>query len=226
MSFVHQHFYHVARLVYISVSWLGCTVATESSDAAASQRLRHHDSGVVPPAGATPYCPAAPSHVCLQPIFGRMPGRRPLSMAPAVATHFRHCDVLTLNSSAARVLPNGSARSRSRPRRAACWPSPGRQWPAHQKPHRRPSDSVRRSLPLRCGSRHRLLGVGPQAHSWPGVLWLVVVGQRSVPSVCAVRIHGRGLSRQYVPGHFRRGASSTQQGAGNGAVHANLVMRL
>jgi hypothetical protein len=126
ISFVHQHFYHVARLVYISVSWLGRTVATESSDAAASRRLRHHDSGVVPPAGATPYCPAAPSHVCLQPIFGRMPGRRPLSMAPAVATHFRHCDVLTLNSSAAQVLPNGSARSRSRPRRAACWPSPGR----------------------------------------------------------------------------------------------------
>ena len=39
-----------------------------------------------------------------------MPGRRPLSMAPAVATHFRHCDVLILNSSAAQVLPNGSAR--------------------------------------------------------------------------------------------------------------------
>ncbi len=83
----------------------------------------------------TPYCPAAPSHVCLQPIFGRMPGRRPLSMAPAVATHFRHCDVLTLNSSAAQVLPNGFARSRSRPRRAACWPSPGR--PARSQPEHR-----------------------------------------------------------------------------------------
>jgi hypothetical protein len=89
---------------------VGRTVATESSDAAASRRLRHHDSGVVPPAGATPSCLAAPNHVCVQPTFGRMPNRRPLSMAPAVATHFRHCDVLTLNSSAAQVLPNGSAR--------------------------------------------------------------------------------------------------------------------
>jgi hypothetical protein len=64
--------------------------------------------------------------------LARMPGRRPLSVAPAVATHFRHCDVLTLNSSAAQVLPNGSARSRSRPRGAACWPSPGR--PARSQP--------------------------------------------------------------------------------------------
>jgi hypothetical protein len=47
-----------------------------------------------------------------------MPGRRRLSMAPAVATHFRHRDVLTLNSFAAQVLLNGSARSRS-----LVWPS-------------------------------------------------------------------------------------------------------
>jgi hypothetical protein len=38
------------------------TVATDSSDAAASRRVCRHDSGVVPSAGATPYCPAAPSH--------------------------------------------------------------------------------------------------------------------------------------------------------------------
>jgi hypothetical protein len=95
ICFVHQLFYHVARLVYISVSRVGRTVATESSDAAASRRLRHHDSGVVPPAGAI--LPGGPESR-LPPTFGKVPGRRPLSMAPAVATHFRHCDVLTLNS--------------------------------------------------------------------------------------------------------------------------------
>ena len=95
-------------------SRVGRAVATESSDAASSRRLRHHDSGVVPPAGATRYCPAAPSHVCLQLIFGRMPGGRPLSMARAVATHFRHCDILTLNSSAAQVLPASSVEAVAR----------------------------------------------------------------------------------------------------------------
>jgi hypothetical protein len=138
ISFVDQHFYHVARLVYISVSRVGRTVATDSSDAAASRRVRHHDSGIVPSAGATPYCPAAPSHVCLQHLAEepyRRPARRDTARRPrvtsasniwqhsrpattihgagAVATHFRHCDVLTLNSSAAHALSNGFARSRS-----------------------------------------------------------------------------------------------------------------
>jgi hypothetical protein len=126
ISFVHQHFYHVARLVYIPVSWLGRTVATESSDAAASRRPRHHDSGVVAPARRDAHTARRPESR-LPPTNIWQDARPATSVHGAGGSHpFRHCDVLTLNSSAAQVLPNRSARSRSRPRRAACWPSPGR----------------------------------------------------------------------------------------------------